>query len=309
MTTLKKNFSPERIKLSNELRNKISIAQKNEITEFHIYSKLAKTIKDKKNSSTLQKIATDEQAHYDYWKSLTNTDVKPNSWKIFKFYWIARIFGLTFGIKLMENGEKGAQKAYSHLAESIPGADKIMHDEDRHEKSLIAMIEEERLQYVGSVVLGLNDALVEFTGALAGVTFALQNSKLVALTGLITGIAAAFSMAASEYLSTKADALDSVGESTKNALKASSYTGMAYMFTVFLLVLPYLLLPTAPFIALAIMIAIVVLIIFGFNFYISVAKDYNFKHRFFEMTAISLGVASLSFGVGYLVRIIFGINI
>ena len=55
------------------------------------------------------------------------------------------------------------------------------------------------------MVLGLNDALVEFTGALAGYTFALQNTLLVAMTGLITGVAASLSMATSEYLSTKSE--------------------------------------------------------------------------------------------------------
>ena len=51
-----------------------------------------------------------------------------------------------------------------------------------------------RLEYMGSVVLGLNDALVEFTGALAGFTLALSDSRLTALTGSITGIAAALSI-------------------------------------------------------------------------------------------------------------------
>ena len=67
------------------------------------------------------------------------------------------------------------------------------------------MIREKQLDYVGSIVLGLNDALVELTGALAGLTLALQNTRLIAIAGLITAIAASFSMAASEYLSNKSD--------------------------------------------------------------------------------------------------------
>ena len=78
---------------------------------------------------------------------------------------------------------------------------KIAQDEDRHESQLLGMLDEERLQYVGSMVLGLSDALVELTGTLAGLTFALQNNRLVALSGLITGISATLSMTSSEYLS------------------------------------------------------------------------------------------------------------
>jgi VIT1/CCC1 family predicted Fe2+/Mn2+ transporter len=97
------------------------------------------------------------------------------------------------------------------------------------------LLDEELLRYAGSIVLGLNDALVELTGALAGFTLALQNTRLIALTGLITGVAAALSMAASEYLSTRSEG------GGRSPLRASLYTGTAYIITVFLLILPYLL--------------------------------------------------------------------
>ncbi len=173
-------------------------AQKNEITEYHIYTRLANSIKDRHNSEVLRKIANDEKAHYEVWKNYTGQEVKPDRRRIFFFFWISRIFGLTFGIKIMENGEEEAQINYRAIEEYVKDAKKIAKDEDAHEKELIALIEEERLDYVGSIVLGLNDALVELTGALAGLTFALQNTRLIALAGLITGIAASFSMAASD---------------------------------------------------------------------------------------------------------------
>jgi VIT1/CCC1 family predicted Fe2+/Mn2+ transporter len=114
----------------------------------------------------------------------------------------------------MEKGEEEAQADYAELA-VLPEILPIISDEEKHEHELIGMLNEDRLNYMGSVVLGLNDALVELTGALAGLTFALQNPSLIALTGSITGIAAAFSMAASEYLSTKSEDTD------KHAGKAS----------------------------------------------------------------------------------------
>jgi VIT1/CCC1 family predicted Fe2+/Mn2+ transporter len=136
---------------------------------------------------------------------------------------------------------------------------------------------------------------VELTGALAGLTFAFQDARLIGLAGLITGIAASFSMAASEFLSQKSEG------NTANALKSSIYTGIAYIITVILLILPYLLLRNH-FLSLGLTLLTAVLIIFIFNFYISVAKDYNFKKRFFEMFFLSLGVALLSFVIGYLLN-------
>jgi VIT1/CCC1 family predicted Fe2+/Mn2+ transporter len=133
------------------------------------------------------------------------------------------------------------------------------------------------------------------TGALAGLTFALQNPRLVATAGFITGIAASLSMAASEYLSTKSEA------GVKNPLKACVYTGIAYVLTVLVLIAPFLLLKDL-YLSLGITLSNAIIIIFIFTFYLSVAKDLPFKRRFFEMAAISLGIAALSFVIGLFVR-------
>lgn len=288
--------------LTKEQIETIKGFQRNEITEHYIYTRLAKTIKDKENANILISIGEDELKHYHFWKSLTNVEIKPNRWKIFIYFWIIRLFGLTFGIRLMENGEDNANEAYLQFGKIIPEATKVAQDEDQHEQQLIDMIREGKLEYMGSVVLGLNDALVELTGALAGLTFALQNTRIIALAGLITGIAASFSMAASEYLSNKSEG------NAEKALTASIYTGMAYIGTVIILVLPYLLLANY-FLCLTLTILFAVLIIFLFNYYISVAKNLNFRKRFLEMLVISLGVALLSFGIGFVIRQFFGIEI
>ncbi len=277
-------------------------SQQNEITEYLIYQKLSGREKDRRNRVTLQKISNEEHQHYEFWKKYTGVEVKPKRLKVWFYLFIARVFGLTFGIKLMELGEENAQINYQKIQEYIPEAERIIADEDSHEKALINIIEEERLSYVGSIVLGLNDALVELTGTLAGLSFALQNNRLIATVGLITGIAASLSMAASEYLSKKSE-----GEHAR-ALKSSLYTGMAYIGTVALLVLPFLLLSGYQ-IALPVTLVVGLLIILVFNFYISVAKDYNFGHRFGEMAAISLGVAFFSFIIGFVIRSVFGVDV
>ena len=293
----------ESIKLSKEQIEQVKTFQKNEITEYQIYKKLARTIKTD-NSQVLEQIANDELEHYNFWKQYSGVDVKPNKWKIFKFYWITRILGLTFGIKLMERGEEDAQASYNEAAKYIPEAEKVVDDEDRHEKELIGMIEEKKLNYVGSIVLGLNDALVELTGALAGFTLALQDTRLIALAGLITGIAASFSMAASEYLSKRSDEDEKISEALTSAL----YTGFAYIITVFILILPYLLIDNY-FVCLGLTMTFAILIILSFNYYIAVAKDLNFKKRFWEMALLSLGVAALTFGISYFVRMFFGVDV
>jgi VIT1/CCC1 family predicted Fe2+/Mn2+ transporter len=75
-----------------------------------------------------------------------------------------------------------------------------------------------------------------------------------------------------------------------------------------LLVLPYLLIPNY-ILDLAITLTIAVLIIGVFNYYVSVAKDEPFRERFLEMAGLSLGVATLSFIVGYFIRQWLGVDI
>ena len=292
--------------ISQATREKLLVYQKNEITEHNIYKRLAQTIKSPENSRILERISNDELRHYQEWRQYTQEDVKPDRWRIWKYVLISRIFGFTFGVKLMEAGEEDAQEEYLELRDEIAEAEAIANDEGDHEEALIEMLDEERLRYIGSIVLGLNDALVELTGALAGLTLALQNTQLIALTGLITGIAAALSMGASEYLSTQSE--EASEESTKNPVRAAIYTGIAYIVTVFILILPYLLLDNY-YVCLGLTLLGAVLIIAFFNYYVSVAKDVRFRDRFLEMTGLSLGVATLSFFIGFLVRRFLGVEI
>ena len=174
--------------------------------------------------------------------------------------------------------------------------------EEKIIKELNKEINKDKKEYIGAIVLGLNDALIEITGTLAGLTLALQNSKIIAVVGLITGISASLSMSASEYLSIKS-------EKTKNKpIKSAFYTGFVYLLTVLLLILPYLLLKNVYY-SLTLTLIIALIIIFIFTYYISVKRNYSFKKRFFDMLLIWLGVATISFIFGYLIRMVFGVEI
>ena len=288
--------------ISPEIRQQLIFAQREEITEYHIYSKLAEQTKDAENRKVLTQIANDELKHYKLWGAYTNKEVSPSYWEIKKYYWIAKIFGLTFGLKLMEKGEEKAQINYALIATEVPEALEVADDENQHEKELLGLIQEEHLKYMGSIVLGLNDALVEILGTLAGLTFALQNTKLVALAGIITGIAGALSMSSSEYLSNRAEGKHDM------AIKSSVFTGIAYIVAVIFLVAPFLIFSSV-FIGLLAALFDSILIVFLFTYYVSVANDQPFRKRFLEMVVLSSVVGLISFGLGYVVRIFFGIEV
>lgn len=277
--------------------------QQSELTESVIYERIAKFAKGEENKKTLMRLSKEEHAHYEIWKHYTGEDMKPEAGKVFWYSLLARVLGFTFAVKLMENGEGNAQAEYEALAAEVQESTLIRQQEEEHEQALLGMLDEERLQYVGSMVLGLNDALVELTGSLAGFTFAMQNTRLIALSGLIIGISATFSMASSEFLAARS-------EGRTDAFKSCTYTGIAYLITVVLLILPYLLFSTAQFIpALCCMLGIVILIIAGFTYYTSVAQTQPFKSRFLEMAGISVSVAVISFVVGILAKHFLGVDI
>ena len=259
-------------------------AQRSELTEHYIYKELARRSRNKHNAEVLNRIAGQEKKHAEYWKTKTGITIKPDNWKYNRTVLMARLLGFSFALRLMERNEGTTAENYSKHAEFFPEVAGFAEEEEKHESELLAMLEEGNLKFVGSIVLGLNDALVELTGALAGFTLALGDTRIISVAGLVTGVSAALSMAASEFLSSKA-------EENSKAKQAALYTGVSYFITVMLLVLPYFLVKNK-FIALGIVLGIALFIIFCYNYYISVVKGANLKKRFLEMAIISLGAVS-----------------
>jgi VIT1/CCC1 family predicted Fe2+/Mn2+ transporter len=278
--------------------DKILRMQRDEITEYHIYKMLAE--KDKRNRKVLERIAKMEKQHYELLRKYSGKEVEPDRIKVWVYWFLANTLGLVFALRLMESREDKAQEVYKRLSRKYPEFLKVMEEERQHEDILISLLKEEKLTHMSDVVLGLNDALVEITGTLAGVGLSINNNKVTAITGIVMGVAAAMSMAASNYLSSK--------ERGGLPERAALYTGIAYLGTVALLVLPYLVLKD-PFVALVAMLAVALLVIAFYNFYISVVKKENFRDRFGEMAAISLGVAAISYGVGVIAKKVLGVDV
>ena len=293
--------------MEDDRRARLLKLQRMEATEAEVYRRLARMQKDQVNRSILEGISLEEERHEAVIAGMTGEKVRPDMRKVRRQIMLARLFGFTFSVKMMEATEQDAAAEYREL-----GLDDIAEEEEAHEENMIGMLDEERLRYSGSVVLGMSDALVELTGALAGLTFALQSLNLVALAGLVTGVSAAFSMGASEYLSSRAE------KKSESAVKAAFFTWISYLITVLLLVSPYLLFSAdspdfqglEPHVqALLCTFFIGLLIVAVFNFYVSVVEEVSFRSRFAETAAI-LGVVSLiSYGIGIALRGMLGVDI
>lgn len=156
--------------------------------------------------------------------------------------------------------------------------------------------------YISAIVLGLNDALVELTGALAGFTMALPDNRIIALAGFTTGVAATLSMAASEFLSQEA------GPGRRRAGISALFTGIAYLLTVAILLVPYFVFES-PVNALLFCLLNAALIITGFTWAVARMRGTSFRHDCLEMLGISFSVAAIAFAIAWCARAMWGINV
>ncbi|MFQ6778008.1 MAG: VIT1/CCC1 transporter family protein [Alphaproteobacteria bacterium] len=163
------------------------------------------------------------------------------------------------------------------------------------------MFKDPNYKCTGAIVLGMHDALVSITGTIAGLTFALAERHLIILTAIITSVVASLSMSASSYLSERAN-------ETNNAIHAAIYTGIAFLTTSALLILPFIILSNTH-VALTYMFLIAVFIIFFFNAYIGMRKHKPFMKKFIEMLLVCGIVSVLAFVISELSKYFLGINL
>lgn len=277
--------------------------QQNEINDYTIYKALALHQKDENNKKIFNIIANEEKSHYDFWVKITKKELKAQKIVVLFYIFLVKIFGTSFALKTLEKREAGAEEFYKELFHIYPESKTIYKQETEHEFALIDMLHDKKLVYAGAIVLGMNDALVELTGTLSGIAFAFDKSLVVGLTGLIMGIAASLSMAGSAYLEAKENPSELI-----KPLTYSLYTGVSYILTTAILVAPFFIFDSI-LKSIIMMFICAFLAIISYNFYISVAKDLSFTKRVLQMSAITFGVAIISFLIGYLVKHYFGIDI
>lgn len=285
--------------MNNDTVKKILTYQKNEITEHILYGALAKRAKGK-NAKILQKISEDELKHYKFFKKITGKDTRPDWIKIYFYRFVSRIFGFTFTIKMMSNGEEQAEHNYEEVEDTVPGIKKIIQEEVKHEESLMGQLEEGVLKHMSSMVLAINNSIQEITGIVVGLTFAIADTIMIGKTALISGIAATLAMVASEYLSQKADSEDGSAP-----VQAAVYTGIIYLAVVAFLVSPFFIF-THHYSALGAAIAAVIVIVSVFTFFMSVVKGLNYTKALTEVSIITAVVVALSFCIGMGMKMIFG---
>ncbi|WP_333639391.1 rubrerythrin family protein [Pyrobaculum aerophilum] len=278
-----------------------------EYKEYVTYSVLARVERNKARRAVLERLAEQEREHFQFWNKFAG--VKPPAWR-FRLYayfmaFLRLILGVTFVAKLMERGEEEAIARYKSAEPLLSGPDRealrrIIKDEEEHERALIAQLDEAIVKYMGALVLGLADAIIEITGAHAGTLGTTNNTVAAGVIGLIVGVGAAISMASASYLQTKHE----VGKSPS---VAALVTGVGYIAAVALMSLPYFLIHDV-YLAFAASIAVGVMLTFLLTFQSAVYADRDFKFEFLQTVGLLLGTAFLTYLLGEWLGSLFGIR-
>ncbi len=284
---------------------------RNEATHKEIYLRLAKYEKNQKLRNHFLKLASFDAQHSKVWSSISGDIQEDVSIiKVAFFLLIRFVFGAVFAVKLLERGEEKAvlncgERLNRDTNQSGRRADvqNVIDDEIDNEAAVVRTIKSTERNYMGPVVLGLNDALVELIGVIAGLVSAISNNLFIGFSGFVVGMASALSMAASYYLSN-----DLTEVSKLESIKGGIYTGTSYFFTTLLLVGPFFVLSNR-FLALGFSLAFAVSVICIVAFFSAVVNDRPFGRNIAKMLLLGIGVAVMVYFVSSALSMYFGIKV
>jgi VIT1/CCC1 family predicted Fe2+/Mn2+ transporter len=211
--------------------DKVQKNYKDEVFDQMVYSELAKTERNPEIKKVLSHLSSDEKSHAETWRTIAlkrGTKLSElgvlDLLKIKAYGFYRRVLGLRVTMKLLEAGEDEVIKEYYQLLENNEFSEEerelfrqILVDEVTHEEFLTS--ENFQLGSVRDFVYGISDGLIEVLAAASGFSGVFVTPLLVALAGIIVGLAGTISMAVGAYLSTSSDVEMAKNERTKTEMQ------------------------------------------------------------------------------------------
>lgn len=279
---------------------------KEEINTYILYKTIAENSKDEQIKEHLMNLSKQELEHYNFWKDIVGHECKPDIKPGFMFKLLYRLFGPVFTFQIIEGNESSTIEDYKKFLNKFDNEnqkkilEKIISDEEVHEKQIISDIKDLRVKYLSYVALGLADAIVEVSGVHAGFLGATDKTLIAGIAGLVVGFSAALSMAGAAYLQAKQ-------EKSIRPSYGASVTGFTYLITVFVLALPYLLLRNI-IEAFSISLILATVMISSFTYYSSVVHTQRFSKEIIESLLMLFLTAIAGYFFGDLIGKVFGIR-
>ena len=296
-----------------------------ELRDSAIYARLAEDESDPGAKGLLLMLSATERSHARAWRSLLGGRAGGAGSpllleaKILEMRIVRRLFGIAFVVKYLERHEryglaryKAALKNHSLTAGERRHVRKIIEDDAGYERTLVRQAESYKgeLVYSQSIILGLNDGLVEILALVAGIAVVATSSFIVVALGLLAGVSGTLSMAGGVYLSARSENLVMAheGEGKTKPRKEAAYTGFWYFVGALVPVLPFIFgmggiegdIVSMALVGAALTVASSV---------IAIMSGTSIRKRATEMVVISLGAALVTITLGVLARHYFGFSV
>ncbi|MFQ5934644.1 MAG: VIT1/CCC1 transporter family protein [Dehalococcoidia bacterium] len=192
---------------------------RNELESVTLYNSLADIERDAERKQLFRSLAQAEMRHVRVWAKKLEvkdpiTELSGHSARVRVLSFIARLFGTKAVMPLILR----AEAADIDTLREDPDASSIIREEQEHFSALgrlagqagyAQIISLERRHYSGTAnvragVLGFNDGLISNLSLVMGVAGATSETSFIVLAGVSGLLAGAFSMAAGEYVSVRA---------------------------------------------------------------------------------------------------------
>lgn len=280
---------------------------RDELFDSLLYKEMARRSRREENRKVLEEMSRQEYWHYRFWSKYAG-EVGLSALdrlRLRLYLLMGRVLGTVFTIKFLEKHEGETIEEYKRIyeergvrEEDLKYLEKIIRDEEEHEKYFISQIDEFAVRYLGSIALGMADAIIELTGVHAGFIGFTASSIVTGIAGLIVGVSASMSMATAAYLQAKQ-------ELGKKPLVSALSTGAAYILTVATLTSPFFT-DIGLFLAFTVSVFLALLILALFSYYSSVVFERAFLKDYLENVGLIFIIVLISYFFGEFVRSIFG---
>lgn len=280
--------------------------------------------------SMLEELISVETKHLTFWQGFFNTTVSTldpaRRFRLWLIILACKLFGPTAVHLVLEAIEVYGVRKYLSLWEKYKNGPLgaavrgILEDEFKHEDAIVSRMTERKINpdRIRNIFLGFNDGLVEILGAVSGFFAAFTQTGLVLIAGLTTAVAGALSMAAGAYVAVSSEneirwtqrgkeqflqGGEVSIEGKESAITSASIVGIGYFAGAAVPILPVLFGAKSALISVMTGGVIIILV----SMILSFLSGMNIRKRILTNLVIIAGAVGITYGIGILVRTLFGV--
>jgi predicted membrane protein (TIGR00267 family) len=302
-----------------------------ELFDLTLYQSLRK-VSGPELQTMLDELIVIETQHLAFWQRFFNSAVSSLDFarrlRLRLIILACRLFGATAVHLVLEAIEVYGVRKYlsvweeykdGPLGAAVKG---ILEDEFKHEDTIVSRMAERKINpdRIRNIFLGLNDGLVEILGAVSGFFAAFGQATLVLVAGLTTAVAGALSMAAGAYIAASSEnevrwtqrgkerflGREAVTtEPQESAIASAMAVGISYFAGTAVPILPVLFGAKNALVSVitggvtAVLVSMVLAFLSGMDI----------RKRILTNLIVIACAAGVTYGIGALVRILFGVGV